>query len=519
MDRRQFLRSGLALLAGSQVTEDQDSPLREPIAAGPFTPTWTSLKQYRAPEWFRDAKFGISAHWDPQSVPEAGDWYARNMYIQGSPQYAAHVAQYGHPSKFGYKDLCRLWKAEKWSPETLIETYKKTGARYFVALANHHDGFDCWDSTYQPWNAVHMGPGRNVVGTWAETARRAGLRFGVLFFAVQRWQWFDVSHGSDSTGPLRGVPYDGNLTRADGRGQWWEAYDPRDLYGPPHLEDEPPLAKYVQNIFDRARDLMDRYRPDLVFFTDRGLPLGDTGLRLAAHYYNSSYRWHSGKVEAVINTKHMERDFQGALVWDILPTDELQPFPWQMDICIGDWHYKKGIAYRGAAAVVPYLVDIVSKNGNLLMNIPLKGDGSIDAEERTILDEIAGWMKVNGEAIFDTRPWTICGEGPTRAQIVDFPQRTIRYTAADVRFTAKGATLYAIALEWPVDGKLAIQSLGRSAPDFKEEIIEVELLGFPGKLDWKREENALMIRLPSEKPCDFAYSFRIRSSHAVSTQS
>jgi alpha-L-fucosidase len=505
IDRRRFLKSGLTLLAGTRIMRGDGGS----IASGPFAPTWASLNRYRAPEWFRDAKFGISAHWDPQSVPEDGDWYARNMYVQGMPQYDNHVARYGHPSKFGYKDLCRLWRAEHWSPEVLLETYKTTGAKYFVALANHHDGFDCWNSTFQAWNSVNIGPRRDIVGTWAESARRHGLRFGVLVFATPSWSWFNVSHESDKTGPLKGVPYDGNLTRIDGKGQWWEGYDPRSLYGPPHPEDEPPPPKYMSNFFDRSKDVIDKYRPDLVFFTDDGLPLGETGLRLAAHYYNSSYQWHGGKVEAVINTKHMRPDLQGALVWDMLPPDEIQSCPWQMDICIGDWHYKRGLHYKGTEAIVPYLVDVVSKNGNLLLNIPLRADGTFDDQERIILNQIARWISINGEALFSTRPWTIYGEGPTHAPLVDFPYRNVRYTAADVRFTVKNSTLYAIVLAWPTDGRLAIGSLGRSANHFQDEIADVELLGFHGKVQWTREEKALVIRLPSQKPCDFAYSFRV----------
>jgi alpha-L-fucosidase len=505
------LLKGVSLLAVMRVSRgDSLAALREPIASGPFTPTWASLSQYRAPEWFRDAKFGISAHWDPQSVPEDGDWYARNMYIQGTPQYNSHLARYGHPSQVGYKDLCHRWKAEKWDPESLIEIYQHVGAQYFVALANHHDGFDCWNSTYQPWNSVHIGPKRDIVGTWAQTARRHGMRFGVLVFATRSWEWFNVSHASDKTGPLKGVGYDGNLTSIDGEGKWWEGYDPRSLYGPAHPDDEQPPPEYVQNFFNRTRDVMDKYRPDVVFFTDNGLPLGDTGLRLAAHYYNSSYQWHGNKVEAVINTKHMRRDLQGALVWDMLPADEIQPFPWQMDICIGDWHYKRGFPYKGAAEVVPYLVDIVSKNGNLLMNIPLRADGTIDHQEQVILDEIALWIRVNGEALFSTRPWVVYGEGPTRAPNVDFPDLEVRYTAEDVRFTIENSVLYATVLGWPASGRLAIKSLGRAARHFRNEITAVELLGFRGKLEWKREESALVITLPGQKPCNFAYSLRIR---------
>jgi alpha-L-fucosidase len=514
--RRQFVKSCLAWLTSSQFlvrqAKAQGILLHEPISSGSFKPSWESLRQYRAPEWFRNAKFGIAAHWDPQSVPEDGDWYARNMYIQGSEQYESHLAHYGHPSRFGYKELCRGWKAENWEPERLLETYRSAGARYFVALANHHDGFDCWRSRYQRWNAVNIGPERDVVGTWAECARQKGLRFGVLVFAARNWEWFNVSHGSDKTGPFKGVPYDGNLTERDGKGKWWEGYDPQKLYGPPHPDDEPPPPYYIQNFFDRTKDVIDQYRPDLVFFTDNGLPLGETGLRLAAHYYNSSRLWHRGKVEAVINTKHEQPGMEAALVWDRLPGDAIEPFPWQMDICIGDWHYKRGIVYKTAADVIPYLVDIVSKNGNLLMNIPLRPDGTFDDNERSVLEQIAGWMKINGEAIFDTHPWNRFGEGPTHAPIVDFPFRHVLYTAQDFRFTQKGAILYAIALGWPANGQLTIKSLSRRQAKGWSEIVGVELLGYGGKIRWTRNTNGLTITVPSQPPCQYAYSFRIRFS-------
>ncbi|HLV81964.1 MAG TPA: alpha-L-fucosidase, partial [Chthonomonadaceae bacterium] len=203
------------------------------LAPGPFAPNWESLKQYRCPQWFQDAKFGIWAHWSPQCVPEQGDWYARNMYLQGSDQYNYHVAHYGHPSKFGYKDICNLWKAEHWDPDRLIRLYKRAGAKYFVALANHHCNFDCWNSKYQTWNSVNIGPHKDIVGIWAKTARRYGLRFGVTVHSARSWNWFEVAHGSDKTGPLAGVPYDGSLTKADGKGQWWDGYDPQDLYNRP----------------------------------------------------------------------------------------------------------------------------------------------------------------------------------------------------------------------------------------------------------------------------------------------
>ena len=275
-----------------------------PIAAGPFKPDWRSFAQYECPEWFRDAKFGIWAHWSPQCQPEQGDWYAQHIYEQGSRQYAYHVAHYGHPSMFGYKDICNQWKADKWNPEKMIRLYKSVGAKYFVALANHHDNFDCWDSTYRPWNSVNVGPKKDIVGTWAALARKHGLHFGVTVHSARAWEWFDAAQRSDTSGPLKGVPYDGILTKADGKGKWWDGLDPADLYGP-HGADRTPAAReaYIHKWFCRTKQLVDKYQPDLLYFDDTTPPLGDAGMSVVAHFLNSSMAARGGKMDVVYNTK------------------------------------------------------------------------------------------------------------------------------------------------------------------------------------------------------------------------
>jgi alpha-L-fucosidase len=475
-----------------------------------YIPTEASLQQHRTPEWFRDAKFGFTAQWTPQSLPEQGDWYARNMYVQGSPQYEHHLANYGHPSRAGYKDLCRDWKGESWEPAGLLDLYQSAGARYFVALANHHDGFDCWNSRFQPWNSVAMGPKRDIIGTWAPLARKRGLRFGAEVFSAQNWDWFQVSHGSDSTGPMKGVPYDGQLTARDGEGQWWSGLDPAALYGPAHLPGAPPDAAYCRRFFDRTADLLQQHQPDLIFYTERGLPLGQVGLQLAALQFNASRRKYGRSDEAVVCTKHVPRSLRAGVVCDMLPGDVLEPEPWQMDICIGDWHYKRDLDYKTAADVIPYLVDVVSKNGNLLLNIPIRADGSIDERERAIVEDIGRWMKINGEALFETRPWQIFGEGPTQTQPVDFPYRTQRYTPADIRFTMKKEILYSFALGRPADGTLRIASLGRTQQRLKRDPASVEMLGVPGPLQWMRTDDALVVTLPRTPPTEYVFVLRLR---------
>ncbi|MCX7012650.1 MAG: alpha-L-fucosidase [Candidatus Sumerlaeota bacterium] len=487
-------------------------------AEGKFKPDWDSLTQYECPDWYRDAKFGIWAHWSAQCVPEQGDWYAKHMYEQGGAQYNYHVEHYGHPSVFGFKDICNIWKAENWEPDRLIQLYKRAGAKYFVALANHHCNFDCWDSKYQPWNSVNIGPKKDIVGVWAEAARKEGLRFGVTVHCARSWSWYEVAQGSDKSGPLAGVPYDGALTKADGKGKWWEGYDPQDLYAQNHAPGAKPDQAYIDKFYNRVIDLVDSYKPDLLYFDDGVMPLNtvsDAGLRIASHYYNASMKWHDGRNEAVMNTKNLPEDKRKALVWDIERgrTNQLAPYPWQTDTCIGSWHYSRSLfeshKYKTATTVITMLVDIVSKNGNLLLNIPVRGDGTIDEDEEKVLEDLAQWMEVNSEAIFATRPWIIYGEGPTSLPGDSFNEKkAVPYTSDDIRFTAKGDALYVILLGWP-EKQAVIRSLGKSSPLVQGEISDIRLLGHDGKLEWTRNEDGLVIQMPAEKPCEHAFAFKI----------
>jgi alpha-L-fucosidase len=293
----------LPIPGGSWDGVSLDSPIPNLAGEGPFKPTWESLLGYEAPEWYRDAKFGIWAHWSPQCVPEAGDWYARQMYIQDHRQNKYQLEHYGPPSRFGFKDLCAQWTLLNWQPEELIARYKKAGAKFFITLANHHDGMDCWNSRHHPWNSVNVGPHRDVVGTWAKAARDAGLRLGVTVHQARNWWWFQTAHDADKTGPLAGVPYDGVKTLADGKGQWWEGFDPQRVYAPKHPYNALPDASFVKNFYDRTRDLIDQHDPDLLYFDNPRFPLGWAGMNLGAYYYNRSLRAHGGKVEGVITIK------------------------------------------------------------------------------------------------------------------------------------------------------------------------------------------------------------------------
>ncbi len=502
-----------------------------PVAEGPFKPDWESLKQYQNPDWFRDAKFGIWAHWTAQCVPEQGDWYARSMYMEGSGQNKFHVEHYGPPSKFGFKDIDRIWKLDKWDPQQLLDLYKRAGAQYFVALANHHDNFDCYASTYQPWNSVAIGPKQDIVGKWAQAARANGLHFGVTVHAGRAWSWFEVAQGADKAGPQAGVPYDGKLTKADGKGQWWEGLDPQDLYAQNHKIGEKPDAAYCQKFYNRTKELIDKYQPDLLYFDDSVLPLrGEDekiGLSLAAHLYNSHLKWHNGRNDAVMNTKGLNEEQRKCLIWDIERgvSDRVEPFVWQTDTCIGGWHYNIGTfehhSYKTPATVVQMLVDIVSKNGNLLLNVPVKGDGTIDSDEVACLEGVAKWMAVNRECIFGTRPWKVYGEGfrNAKAGAGNFNEGKGKgYSAEDIRFTTKGNTLYAVALAWPESGKLVIKTLGKKQTGVKGEVSGVQLLGCAGKLAWERTDAGLSVTLPAQKPCECAWALKIEGLDLAASQ-
>ena len=533
--------SSLGNAAFAEETKPGPSVVAPRIAKGRFQPAWDSLEQYQAPDWFRDAKFGIWAHWSAQCQPEMGDWYARNMYMEGSTDYKFHVAHYGHPSKVGFKDIDNMWRAEHWDPDHLMQLYKAAGAKYFMALANHHDNFDCYDSKYQPWNSVNIGPRKDIVGIWAKTARKHGLRFGVSNHSSHAWHWFQVAYGYDTEGPLKDVPYDGGLTRADGKGTWWEGYDPQDLYcGPRYAppkgldaaglkawfkehdkwyETIPPNDNgYSEKWFLRCQDLVDKYHPDLLYFDDTSLPLEQWGLNIAAHFYNANASWHGGREEAVITAKKLTPEQRKALVDDYErgASGEIQPQPWQTDTCIGQWHYKKGIKYKSVGTVVKMLVNIVSKNGNLMLNIPVRGDGTIDDDELAFLKDLTKWMNVNGEGIFATRPWKIFGEGPPGVSGGMFNENKAQFSADDIRFTQSkdGNTLYAFFLGWPKEGKLAIRSLGKgdaAKPALLDKAIaSLTLVGFKGKISWTREADGLHVTLPETQPCKDAFALRLK---------
>jgi alpha-L-fucosidase len=504
-----------------------------------FTGTWNSLADgYQTPDWFRDAKFGIWAHWGPQCIPEWGDWYGRQMYQQGNPYYEHHLKTYGHPAQFGFMQFLKDWKIDQWEPEHLVSLYKKAGAKYFVALAGHHDNFDMFDSKYQPWNVTKLGPKVDTMAGWAKAARDQGLRFGVSNHMAHAWHWWQTAYGYDPEGPVRGLRYDAyRLKKEDGKGQWWDGYDPQELYTGAHgdfvapdgidtikamnaytdahsgqwLETVPPNDPYyVRKWLARSNDLIDKYQPDLVYYDDTALPLEQAGLDATAYYYNQSLKWH-GKLDVVATGKKLSDLQRRAITEDVERgySDSLRPIPWQTDTCIGNWHYDRPLyernGYKSAKDVIQRLCDVVSKNGNLLLSIPVRGNGSIDEKEEKIVEEIADWMAINGEAIFATRPWDIYGEGPFKAPTGAMNEGSAKpFSHEDIRFTTKDGALYAIAQDWPDNkddsGFVVITSMAAGSPQGKGRVERVELLGHGQPLDFELGLGGLTVKLPNARP-------------------
>ncbi len=517
------------------------SEMNEPMAAGKYKPTWESLRQFEAPEWFRDAKFGIWAHWGPQCVEGSGDWMAREMYMEGSRKYNYHREHYGHPSEVGFKDILPLFKAENWNPEDLVRFYKEeVGAQYFFALGNHHDNFDLWDSKYQEWNSQNIGPRKDIIDGWSKAAKKVGLPFGISFHADHAWTWYEPSRRFDLKGEKIGVKYDGWLTKedgyrpnADGTEKWWKGLDPQNLYAQNHdFSDNTwdngaihhqwgweggasiPTQEYITNFYNRTLDAINRYDPGLIYFDVTVLPfypVSDAGMKIAAHMYNRGMEGtKKTNTQNVVFGKILNDEQKEALVWDVErgAPNKIMERPWQCCNCIGDWHYNNRTyernAYKSAATVAKLLVDIVSKNGNMLLSVPLRADGTPDEKELAILKEFGAWMKINSESIVKTRPWKIFGEGPIADSDIAINAQGFndgQYTKAgsdEIRFTQTAKNIYVTALAWPSDHKIIVKSLSEGSILFPEKISKVELLGF-GKVKYERTNEALVVTLP-EKP-------------------
>jgi len=478
-----------------------------------FAPTFASLSAYECPAWFRDAKFGIWSHWGPQSVPMCGDWYARHMYIEGTPQYLYHLRHYGHPSKFGYKDIVRLWKAENFDPEGLMALYHKAGARYFVAQAMHHDHFFNYPSKLNRFNAAEMGPMKDICGLWKTAAEKYGMPFGLTEHLGATFSWWAVNKGCDRHGPYTGVPYDGS--------------DPahRDFYldNAAHLTSEKNIDLwYTTNEgwhdywLAVMKEVIGRYQPDLLY-SDGALPFGSHwcpdensvttyagdpayrhGLEAAALLYNTSIEKY-GECRAVYTQKDRRPEIHSVGVLDIEKSQlpGIQARSWQTDTCIGGWFYDAKAPFKRPGHIVGMLVDIISKNGAMLLNILQRPDGSIDDEARWILGELAAWFAVCGEGVYGTRPWRVPAEGPSGASSKPFCEDAVEWTSSDIRFTCKGNTLYAFLMRAPGSGVAVVRSL---RPE--ERVRSVRLLG-AGPLEFAQNFGALTVQLPEQLPTKY----------------
>ena len=457
-----------------------------------YRPSWKSLQRYEVPAWYLDGKFGIFIHWGAYSVPAFGnEWYPRNMYLQDHPEYAHHRETYGPQDTFGYKDLIPELTADRFDADQWAGLFRQAGARFVVPVAEHHDGFAMYDCSFSRWNAVQMGPKRDIIGELAEAVRKQWLIFGLSSHRAEHW-WF----------------FDGGMQFPS------DVQDPQyaDLYGPAQPRSTEPHQDFMEDWLARTCELVDKYQPQLVWF-DWWIetPAFEPFLRqFASYYYNCGIEWDRG---VAINYKHQAFP-ETAAVYDIERgqlTDTL-PLFWQTDTSISknSWGYVKEQSYKTATSIVGDLVDIVSKNGNLLLNIGPRPDGTIPEEEQAILLEIGRWLALNGEAIYATRPWKVYGEGPTQIVSGSFKDTARQdFTGSDIRFTTKGDALYAILLSWPERGEAVIQSLGSQLTLYNREIASVEMLGVPGVLSHSRGVRGLRVKLPAQRPCEHAYVLKI----------
>jgi len=436
-----------------------------------------------------------------------GDWYARHMYIQGHAQNLYHVRHYGHPSTFGYKDICALWKAENFDPEELMALYRKAGARYFVGQAMHHDHFFNYPSQYNRFNSTKVGPMKDICGLWKAAAEKEGLRFGLTEHLGATFSWWRTNKWCDTTGPHAGVPYDGN--DPEYRDFYLDNYehvegiDRTDTSARPWYTANAGFRDYWRNVI---KEVIDLYEPDLLY-SDGTLPFGEHGVSLpddpafqhgldvVAHLYNTSAHKH-GAPQAVYNHKDRRPEIHSVGILDLersqLPG--INPDPWQTDTCIGVWFYDVRRPFKTAGHVIEMLVDIVSKNGNMLLNILQKPDGSIDDEARYLLGELADWFAINGEAIYDTRPWRHYGEGDSSVVIEGFREEKVAWNSSDFRFTQKDNTLYAFLLAPPENRVAVVKSLTEN-----ERVTAVKLLG-AGDCAFSQAFGTLTVKLPDELP-------------------
>ena len=491
--------------ASSKYDAERTALLKEVDAIadqGPFRPDWESLQKYEAPEWYQDAKFGVFIHWGAYSVPAFGnEWYPRNMYEPGFDAYKHHIATYGTQDKFGYKDFIPMFKAERFDPSAWADLFKKAGAKYVVPVAEHHDGFAMYDSGLSDWTAAKMGPHRDVIGDLSKAVRAEGLHFGVSSHRVEHDFFMGVG---------RKIPSDVNDP------QYAAFYGPAQVgvinWGTPVGNDFTYVSPaWTDDWLARGAELVDKYHPDIVYFD---WWIGQASIRpnltrFAAFYYNRSLKY--GDHVGVINYKdYAMQEHSAVLDLERGQLGEIRPLYWQTDTSVSNksWGYIKDDTFKSPEFVVHQLIDIVSKNGNLLLNIGPRSDGTIPEEVQQVLLDVGIWLNVNGDAIYGTRPWRTYGEGPTKVAAGSFHDTdTAHYTAEDFRFTTKDHALYAIGLAWPTTGEAVIRSLAATVGS--QSVQSVSLLGTDAKPTFQQRPDGLHVQLPAQPPAKYAYVLRV----------
>ena len=472
-------------------------PADLPLEPGPFKGNWDSIAaQFVCPEWFFDAKFGIWAHWSADSAGEAGDWYHQRLYCEGTANYKSHLEKFGHPSKVGYKDVVQTWKAEKFDPDALMAFFKENGARFFFTIGVHMNNFDNWNSKYHRWNAVNMGPHKDIVGLWQAAAKKAGMPFGITEHLASSYRTTQSNKGCDTNGPYAGIPYDGN--------------DPAnvDLYHPKYrdgkwqftCDDVPDWWK--QSWYRRMHDLVTTYQPDMMDTDDFGLPFPEYSIPLVAHYYNLKAKDKSRPRDGLWTCRKASSGKGTVLMTEFGFPSVIRRYAWIRAECLSQWAYNKSDDRdRSGDCQIATLIEIVSKGGNFLLSPAIKPDGTIVPLHVKAVEGLGAWLRVNGEAIYGTRPWQIFGEGPT-----DLSRREIgetlwkpgfRMKDDDIRFTSKGETLYVLCMGGPQQSVL-VKSLGTAARLVDGKPSEIRLLGYEGKVEWKQDSSGLNITIPAE---------------------
>ncbi len=505
--------------------------------------TWEELReQYEFPKWYTEARFGIWVHWGAQTQPEkGGGWYARHMYMQdvgkqlwGKDAYSYHNKTYGHPSEKGFKDVIHEWKAENLDTDTLLKYFKKLGAKYFVALANHHDHFDNFNSTYHPWNSVNIGPKRDIIGEFEKSAKKYDIPFGVSSHDDRFLRWWLPAFDFDTSGPLKGVPYDGHMTKEDGIGKWWEGLDPADLYGlPPEKRSPEWIEEVKENWVLRHKELAIKYDVDMLWFDGYGFPYDAYGKEVCSAFYNNSLR-KNGKIMAVVagkfnNEPSIAKDIESG------GANEILPFPWQGIITMRTWFYKtdkhKGYKHN-ARTVIEMMTDIISKNGNLLLNVELLPDGTVPPDHKVLLDDIGAWVNLNSDAIYASKPWCIYGDNlnsylehsdvsetdledlKKHAISEQFNERTLKappYGSNEVRFTTKDDVLYVFILN-PEEGAIELPSLGLKSKYKVNKISAIRMIGNNEKVNFKQDADKLIINVPANRQNKYTAVFEVKGA-------